>query len=206
MITLDVAFNGWYIASIIVGSINILISLATFIIPHRKINLALRLTFDILNAINSMLIYLATGVEAILVSLPCDLLSVIRDIIFYNKRKGNIIDKVYWPIGFDIIFALSLIWTWSGPISLLPVIGYIVNTTALYIHQKKITRIVTIIGQLFFMAFSIILLPSSGLLTIFILIASIAMFASASIGLVVLFVRDKRREKEKGTDYIPSNE
>jgi len=196
MVLTDVTLNGWYIASIIMGVIIIGVSFATFIVPHRRINLILRLSFDILNIINCIFIYFATGVQAILVSLACDAISVVRDIIFYNRKKGNAIDKIYWPIGFDIIFGLSLIWTWSGPITLLPVIGNIINTTALYIYRKKVTRIVTLVGEVLFIVYSALLIPSSSFLTIFNLISSSAMFISALAGLIVLSARDKKREEK----------
>jgi len=199
MTLLEITTNEWYIASIVTGILFVIVSFLTFVIPHKKTTLIFRLSFDILLALNCICIYFATGVEAILVSLVCGSLSIIRDIVFYFKKKGNIIDKLYWPIGFNIIYALSLIWTWSGVVTLLPVLGNIINTTALYIHKKRVTRIVTLIGQLFFIVYSAILLPSSDLLSIFNLISGVGMFVSAFIGLVVLFIRDNKRKKESET-------
>ena len=194
--------NAWYIASIVLGSLTIAVSFLCFIVPHRKVNLLFRLIFDALNIVNCICIFYATNTNAILIALVCDSIAIVRDIIFYFRKKGNWVDHIIWLLLFNALYLLSLIWTWSGPIVLLPAIANVFNTTALFIYKKKLTRIVTLFGQICFITYYCLLLAQSDLLTLLNLIASAMMFVSAIIGLVVLFVREKQRNNTNNEKII----
>ncbi len=69
------------------------------------------------------------------------ILNIIRTSIFSNKEKIKFKYYVLVLIIFEIIVIVNCIFTWSGYISLLPTIGTVFRTYALWQSNMKIVRV-----------------------------------------------------------------
>ena len=143
----------WYTAAFVTGILSIIICIFSYIFPNRKITLILRMGFDAISIINGIFVYYATDVAAIWAVVAVDGIGIIRDIIYLARAKYKWADHWIWLIVFEVIFAASIFFTWAGPIALLPVIGSVISNTGLYIKDVKKTKIITIIGQVFFITY-----------------------------------------------------
>lgn len=192
----------WYIAAFATGIITIIVTIFSFLFPSRKITLLLRFTFDAVSIVNGICVYYATGVTAIWSVVAVDAVGIVRDVIYLFRVKYKWADKLFWLFLFEVIFAASLIITWDGPIALLPVIGSLICNVALYLKDVKMTKIVSIVGQIPFILYYALLINDSDLLTALSLVASTTFFISAVIGLSLIILRQNRVEMKKDKNHV----
>ncbi len=181
-----------YIVAFIFGIFIILDSALVYLSKSRFLTLFLKLIFDLLSIAQLVVMYLGLGIEAVLPAIGINTIGATRDILFMFKEKYS------KTLGYSIlgvlliITALSLIWTYRSPVSILPCVGTIINTTALYLTEQKWCKSLTICGQILFITYYAILIPESDLLTILNMIASIMTFVSAVVGLINLYINNKK--------------
>ena len=183
-------WSPWYIAAFITGIVCVLIGAVSYLFSNRKTTLLFRFSFDALAIINGIFVYQATHVMAIWAVVATDGISLIRDVIFMCRDKYKWADNILWVILFEVIFGCSLIFTWAGPIAILPVVGSLINNVALYLKKAKVSKIMLLCGQSFFITYYSILIPSSDSLTLISMLASLTFFISALVGLIVILVKE----------------
>ena len=119
----------------------------------------------------------------------------IRDVIFLFRESHAWADSYVWLILFTIILVVFSILGWSGWLTLLPILGTIINNFALYLKDFKKMKIITLFGQVCFITYYALLIPEGDILMILNLSVSSAMFISAIIGLIVYFYRESHPQK-----------
>lgn len=176
----------FYVFAYITGSIIVALSLLNFIFPARKTTLIIKLAFDIVTVINGVFILLATENTLIIASIGTSVVGIARDIIYSLREKHKAFDCWAWPIGFATLFGLSLIFTYRGWQSILPVVGSVVSAITLYFYNQKVTKSGAIFCASMYIAYNALLLVSSDVLTVFALASYIASFIGATIGLFII--------------------
>ncbi len=184
--------SAWYIISIISGIIAILICSIAYVIPNRKVLIMFRLAFDLVSAFNCLSVYFATSNILIMASLANSGIGVFRDIIFYYRKDKKWANSYWWLVGFEICFFSTIFFTYRGPLSLLPIIGGMINTFALYLIDSRLIKSTTLVGQIFFIVYYSILISGTDFLTILNLIASSIFFVAALIGLLYLLIKKEK--------------
>lgn len=179
--------DGYYITSLVFGILAVLVCLFIFSHRSRSLSLLLKFLFDLFSALNLTFAYLSTGEVILLAGLGTNIVGMARDILFFFRGRYKWANNILWLFLFLLLYGLSLIFTYRNPLSLLPVIGSLINTTALYLLNHKAMKWLTFIGQLFFITYYAILIRSSDMLTILNLLASSVMMASVIIGLFILY-------------------
>ena len=179
----------------ITGGLLIGYSIFLYIFPSRRLNLLLKAGADLLSVINLLFVYLATNNALVIVGIVTNFIAMIREILFSFKNDCKVLNHLVWPIGFSIIFMLSLIFTYKTPLSLLPPIGSVISTMCFYATNKKVLKIGAISATALYIVYYSILLPSSDTLTIFALLCTIAGFVSSTIGLIVIIYKERKQTK-----------
>lgn len=182
------------ILAYITGGMIVLLGLFIFIFPQRKRTLFIKMCTDIVTALNGLFIYLSNGNLLILASVATCTIGVFRDIIFGLRDKYKVFNCYFWPVLFAIINLSSLIFTYKGVISLLPVIGTVVSCLTLYLHNQKVVKIGAIFCQTLYVIYYAILIPSSNVLTIFSLASAATTLTGSLIGLTFLLFYKKKEE------------
>ena len=68
-----------------------------------------------------------------------NMVDVLRSIVFFNRGK-KWADNVLWVILFSCMCVVSCIFTWIGPLSLLPMAGMILTTVGMWLKDPKWVR------------------------------------------------------------------
>jgi len=186
----------------ITGILCILISLFTYLFPTRKMSLLMKALIDIVSVLNLLFVYLYTKNSLVLASVATTGIGFIRDIVFFFRQKKKWLNNYAWPIGFSIIFSLSLIFTYKGPLSLMPVIGSVISTMSLYAINQKITKCGALCCITLYIIYYGILLEGSGILTLFSLLSYVSCFVGTLVGLIILFKKDKKASTQTNDDDI----
>ena len=172
----------------ITGGLLVAYSLFLYIFPSRRLNLLLKAGADVISCINLLFVYLATGNVLVIAGIATNMIACFREVLFSFRGDWKVLDCIAWPIGFSVIFALSLIFTYESPVSIFPVVGSIVSTISVYFINKKLLKSGMMIACALYVVYNLCLVSSSGVLIIFSLLCAIAGFISATIGLfIVLF-------------------
>ena len=179
--------NGWYVAAFVLGIVSIVICIALFVVPKRKYALILRFAFDIVTIVNSVCLYMYLQDKVLLALVAGATVGSIRDVIFLFRDKYKWADSYWWLIGFMVALTIFSVLGWSSWLTLLPVLGTLINTYALYIKDYKKMKIITLVGQVCFITYYAVLIPESDVLMILNLVVSSAMFVSAIVGLIIAF-------------------
>ena len=187
--------NGWYIASLVLSIMTVVNCIAIFLVPNRKVALLLRFSFDIISICNSICLFIYLGDKVILALLAGNIVSSIRDVVFYFRGTRRWADSYAWIFIFSIILVTFSVLAWSSWLTLFPIFGTLINTGALYLKDYKKMKIVTLVGQIFFILYYVFLIPEGDILIIINLLASSAMFISALVGLIIYFIKGKHIEK-----------
>ncbi|MBE6134223.1 MAG: YgjV family protein [Erysipelotrichaceae bacterium] len=188
--------NGWYVAALVLSILSIFICIALFAFPKRKYALILRLAFDIVTIVNSLCLYFYLSDKVLLALVASSSVGAIRDVIFLYRDEYKWADSYFWLIFFTIILTVFSIFGWSGWLTLLPIIGTVINTYALYLKDYKKMKIVTLFGQICFITYYAFLIPEGDILMILNLIVSSAMLVSAIVGLIIQIKKDSYPQKE----------
>ena len=189
------AMNGWYVAAFVLGIVSIVICIALFIVPKRKYALILRFAFDIVTIVNSVCLYMYLQDKVLLALVAAAAVGSVRDVVFLFRDKYKWADSYWWLIGFTIVLTVFSVLGWSSWLTLLPVLGTIINTYALYIKDYIKMKIITLFGQTFFITYYAVLIPESDVLMILNLVVSSAMFVSAVVGLIIAFRQKSYTQK-----------
>ncbi|MBO4682345.1 MAG: YgjV family protein [Bacilli bacterium] len=179
--------NGWYIAAVALSILSIVICITQFIMPNRKYSLIIRFTFDIVKIACYVCIYMYLQDKVILAMVASGVVGAVRDVIFLYRDKYKWADSIIWLFAFSAALIVFSILEWSSWLTLLPIIGTIINTIALYLKDYKKMKMVVLVGQIFFITYHAVLIPESDLIMILNLIVSVAYFMSALIGLIIYF-------------------
>jgi len=189
--------NMYLILAYITGTIIVSVSLFNFAFKSRTVSLILKAVIDFVAIFNLLFSMLATENNAILASLVATGIGLCRDIVFLFRNKSKYMDHIAWPIGFCVIFACSLFFTYKTPISLLPAIGSLFSTMTLYSKKPIVTKTGAIICTSLYIIYFSILLPSSDSLTLFSLLSYCTSFLGATFGLIKILSHQKKESKEK---------
>ena len=192
---MNINFDGWYIVSLVFGVLAVLVCFLIYLTKSRILTLFFKMLFDIFSILNLTFAYISTKEVGLLAGLGTNIVGVVRDIFFMYRKKYRWADHYFWLILFCSIYALSLIFTYKTPLSVMPVVGAIINTTALYLMNQKHTKYITFVGQIIFITYYSLLIVGSELLTILNLSASVVTFISVIIGIVLIL---KNEYKENG--------
>ena len=191
IIFININIDGYYIVSLIFGVLAVLSCLFVYLFPGRFHTLLFKMLFDIFSIFSLTFAYLSTKEALLLAGLATNVVGVTRDIFFMFRKKGTWTDSYFWPFLFCSLYLLSLIFTYRGPLSLLPVFGSVINTSALYLINQKRTKMITIVGQVLFITSYAILVNNSELLTILNLTASVVTLVSVIAGLIIIYKKNK---------------
>lgn len=194
---MNINFDGWYITSLVFGVLAVLVCLLVYAFNNRKLTLIFKMLFDIFSILNLAFAYVSTKEPGLLAGLGVNVVGVTRDIFFLFRKKYKWADHYLWVVFFCTLYACSLFFTYKSPLSLLPVFGSIINTSALYLINQKHTKIITIFGQVLFITYFAVLIQASELLTILNLSASVVTLISVIIGLISIIIREKVVVEEK---------
>ena len=179
--------NPLYVVAFLLGFLIIGFSLLMFLLPKKNAHLFIKLLFDITYIVQMLFIYFATGSIGVFAGIASNAVGAIRDVAFIkNENKTN---RLYWTIALCALMVALLHFSYTSPISYLPIFGTLINTTALSFKEKKNTCALTIVGQLFFISYYALLLKESSLLTILNIISALMLFISAVIGLVFPIIK-----------------
>ena len=181
----------------ITGGLLVAYSLFLYIFPSRKVNLYLKAGSNLISCINLTFIYLYTDNPLVIVGIVTNAICIVREILFSFRDNCKILNHLAWPIGFSIILVLSLVFTYTSPLSLLPPIGSVVTTMCFYAKSPKILKTGAIAATIIYIVYYAILIPSSDTLTIFALLCTVAGFISSTVGLIVLLYKEKHTPVEK---------
>ena len=175
--------NPLYVIAFILGFIIIGLSLTMFLLPKKNSHLFIKLLFDITYIAQMIFIFFATHSYGVFAGIAANTVGALRDTAFIKNEKKEY--RMFWTMGLCALMIALLRFSYSSPISYLPVFGTLINTTALSFKNKKNTCALTIVGQIFFISYYILLLAESDFLTILNIVSASMLFISALIGLIL---------------------
>ena len=180
--------NPFYLIAFILGIIIILYSLMMFLLPKKNSHLFIKLLFDITYIAQMLFIFFATKSYGVFAGIASNSVGVIRDIAFIKNEKKDY--RFYWTLALCVLMVALLHFSYDSPISYLPIFGTLINTTALSFKDKKKTCALTVIGQIFFISYYVLLLKESDFLTILNIISASMLFVSAVLGLIIPTIKN----------------
>lgn len=120
----------------IVGFLVVVFSLSSFQLKKRKHILLFQMIALLFSAIQLFMVGAVTG--------GClDLISFIRTWIFSNNDKKWASSK-WWFLGFIALMIATGIMTWQNGWSILPIMGAVLSTVALWMKEAKHIRMVSL--------------------------------------------------------------
>ena len=179
------------------GGLLVIYSLFTFIFPSRKLNLLLKAGADLLSAINLVFVYIYTRNPLIIAGMVTLMIGLVREILFSFKNSCKALNHIAWPIVFSSLFALSLIFTYRSPLSILPPVASVISTIFFFVTNQKIFKIGAIVVNSLYATYYLILIPSSDVLTIFSLLTSLMGLISSIVGLFVIFYKQRQAKRSE---------
>lgn len=178
-----------FIIAFLLGIIIIILSLLTFIIPKAKSHLFIKLLFDLTYIAQMTLIFFYSNSYVVLVGIMSNIVGAIRDVAYMKNESKDA--RFYWTIALTMLMITLLQFTYSTPVSYLPIVGTLINTVALSLKNKRFVCLLTIFGQIAFISYYLLLIKDSDLLTILNAIAALTLFISAIIGFIYSFKKEK---------------
>lgn len=188
-----------HVTAFIFGILIIIDCFLTYLFKSKKITCVFKLIFDLLTIAEELCIYFATNTFAVIPGMVLNGVGAIRDVIFYFRGEKKWADSIFWLFGFLIIVGLSLLFTWAGPISLLPMFGTMIHTIALYQKENKRCKWITLVGESLYVVYYALLIGSSDFVMILNTINALAMLTGIVIGLVRIY-KSERALKQIGTN------
>lgn len=172
------------IAAQIVGAAGIVFSLLSFQFAKRKHIMLFQMLASLLFSTQLFMVGAITG--------GClDLISFVRTLIFSNKEKKWAKSKI-WLFGFIALMIITGVFTWKDGWSILPIIGSILSTIALWMTKEKHIRLISLAVGPCWLVYNLVTGAYTGALN--------EVFAMTSI--VIGFVRNDipaRRHKNEST-------
>lgn len=116
---------------------------------------------------------------------------VLRSIIFINRGK-KWADNVLWVVLFVGLCAVSCIFTWIGPLSLLPMTGMMLTTVSMWLKDPKWVRRISLPASPLWITYNALTKSYAGVCT--------ELFVITSIIVGMLRHDRKRGKKEKAIE------
>ena len=124
------------IAAQIVGTVGIILSLLSFQFSKRKHIMLFQMLASLLFSAQLFMVGAITG--------GClDLISFVRTLIFSNNTKQWAKSKL-WLFGFILLMIVTGVLTWKDWWSMLPIIGSVLSTVALWMAKEKHIRLLSL--------------------------------------------------------------
>lgn len=137
----------------------------------RKQILTAKLSLDIMNVVQQVLVGAFTG------ALICNVM-VFREIVFYYRGRKKWASHSLWLPVFLVLTALSPVFTWQGYQSLLPAIGSVISVFSFYSLNPSRTRFIGIFAHSFWLVYTILIFNIGGI------IANVVQISAAIAGLI----------------------
>lgn len=115
----------------------------------RRSILAAKLTCDIGFCIQQLMIGAPTG--ALL-----DVIAAFREVIFYHRQTKRWASHRFWLYLFAVLMGLSPIFTWTGPVSLLPAVGSVIAVFSFYSIKPYHIRLLGFLATIPWLLYAII--------------------------------------------------
>jgi hypothetical protein len=131
----------------IIGYIGLVFIVLSFQFDNRKKILGLHIISAVFYLIHFVLIGALTG--AAMAGLV-----VLRNSIFIKRNTSRWAQRNHWPYIFIVIFIVAGALTWSGPLSILPVIGMITGTISRWSKKEKMLRLLSLIPSPFWLVYN----------------------------------------------------
>lgn len=186
--------NIFFVLAFILGILIIAYSFLMFLLPKKNSYLFIKLLFDLTYIAQLLLIFFATKSYGVFAGIAANSVGAIRDVVY--MKDDNKEHRMYWNFFLCALIIFLLHFSYSSPISYLPVIGTVINTTALSLKEKKNVCALTIFGQFFFISYYVLLLKESDFLTILNIISALTLLVSAIVGLVLSLRKIKLSTKK----------
>ena len=123
-------------AAQIIGTAGIVFSLLSFQFSKRKYIMIFQMLASLLFSTQLFMVGAITG--------GClDLISFVRTLIFSNNSKQWAKSKL-WLFGFILLMIVTGIFTWKDSWSILPIIGSVLSTVALWMTKEKHIRMLSL--------------------------------------------------------------
>jgi len=76
-----------------------------------------------------------------------NLLAIARGVVYLQKRKYRWASERWIPALFGVLFVLTGVLTWEGPISLLPMFSMVLSSVSLFISEERTIRLLSLIAS-----------------------------------------------------------
>ena len=120
----------------VVGSFGIVFSLLSFQFSKRKHIMLSQMTASLLFSAQLFMVGAITG--------GClDMISFVRTLIFSNNHKKWASSKL-WLLGFVAVMIVTGALTWKDGWSILPILGSVLSTVALWMKKEKYIRLISL--------------------------------------------------------------
>lgn len=170
------------IAAQIVGIFGIVLSLLSFQLKQRKYIMLFQMTASLMFSTQLFMVGAITG--------GClDLISFVRTLIFANNSK-KWASSPLWLVGFILVMIATGIMTWENLWSILPIMGSILSTVALWMKRERNIRLVSLLVGPCWMVYNVVTGAYTGALSEVIAMTSI----------VIGLLRHDRKKKETTTE------
>ena len=84
-------------------------------------------------------------------------IAVLREIVFYNRETHKWASHRLWLYLFVVLMALSPVFSWAGPVSLLPSVGSAVAVVGFYCKDPHYTRILGLAGTVPWLIYALLM-------------------------------------------------
>ena len=151
----------------ILGFIPLILCWFTFRVKKRSSSLVIKAISDLLSAVHFFMLGQPTGGSICLVN-------TVRGAIFYQKGKRAWANGIYLPIIFCIATIISSLIGWTGPESLLPMIGSCLAVVGFWQTSPSRLRRFNFVGMFLWLIYGFITLSVMTIVSNLISLTSIA--------------------------------
>ena len=172
------------IAAQVVGLFGIVLSLLSFQLKERKYIMLFQMTASLMFSAQLFMVGAITG--------GClDMISFVRTLIFANNSK-KWASSPLWLVGFICVMIATGIMTWENGWSILPILGSILSTVALWMKKERNIRLVSLMVGPCWMVYNAVKGAYTGALSEVIAMTSI----------IIGLLRHDRKKKEITTEKV----
>ena len=181
----------WILVGTIIGYVAIAESLTIYVSQKRTVILILREVSNVLWMLNNLFLGLYTG--ALLWGV-----AFIRDAVYMCRLKYKWANSYVWPCVFIVLFTISPVLSWQGPISLVPAIGSLFNVVGGFMKSPTLMRAFLFPCEFLWMIYAIL----TG--NIPLIISETVLLLSAILGVVRGIIESYRNKKAVKIDESKS--
>ena len=139
----------FYVFTQFIGLIGLFFSLFSFQQKERKWLMVCQL---IASLSFSLQLFLLGGITGACL----DIISSIRTLVFANRNKHKWASSYIWLILFVFLMIAIGIITWSNAYSILPIIGSVLSTIALWMKEEKKIRLISLSVGPFWLVYNLV--------------------------------------------------